>query len=187
MEFGERLTLSRSGDPAAREELFGRWRPLLLLQAYSLLGDELAAALDPSDVVQEALTQATQDLALFRGQTEGEWLAWLRTQVAGHAAKARRHHRASKRDVGRAEPLREPLAISTPDGPTFHAMDREEALRLAQALERLPGRMRTVVVERVLHDRPFPEIAAVLGCSAGAARVLWTRALRKLRDSLTPP
>jgi RNA polymerase sigma factor (sigma-70 family) len=61
------------------------------------------------------------------------------------------------------------------------AIDHEEARRLAAAIEDLPARMRDVIVGRVFEQRPFEEIAAGLGCSPGAARVLWTRALRRLR------
>ena len=42
----------------------------------------LAPRVDPSDVVQEALTQAYRDLGRFRGGTEAEGLAWLRALVA---------------------------------------------------------------------------------------------------------
>jgi DNA-directed RNA polymerase specialized sigma24 family protein len=44
--------------------------------------------------------------------------------------------------------------------------------------------MREVIIRRVFHRQPFPRIAEALGRSPGAARVLWTRALRQLRRSL---
>src|SRR5262249_7399783 len=72
--FTERLSLGRTGDPAALAELFARWRPLLYLQARRLLGSEFSARVDPSDVVQDACTQAFQNLAQFRGQSEAEWV-----------------------------------------------------------------------------------------------------------------
>jgi RNA polymerase sigma-70 factor (ECF subfamily) len=182
MEFNESLTLSRSGDAAAREQLFGRWRPLLSLQARSLLAQELATQVDPSDVVQETLTQAVRDVDQFRGQTEGEWVSWLQCLLAGHAAKLLRHHSAAKRDIARTGPLSTGL---TADGrsPSDVAMDREQALRLATAIAGLDERMRTVVIGRSFEGRSFDEIALLLGCSSGAARVLWTRALRQLRDA----
>ncbi len=186
MEFVERLARSRSGDPSASAELFDRWRPLLVLQARGLLGARFAAQLDPSDVVQEALTQASQSLPQFQGKTEAEWLGWLQCLVTGHAAKAHRHHRAAKRDIGRGEPLGPgaPGPASPNVSPLSDVIDREQALRLAAAIEQLPDRMREVVLRRVLDQQPFAEIAQTLGCQAGAARVLWTRAIRRLREMI---
>ena len=41
-----------------------------------------AAKFDPADVVQQALLQATRDMAAFRGNSEAEFLAWLRSILA---------------------------------------------------------------------------------------------------------
>ena len=104
--FAERLVLARSGEQVALEELFTRWQPLLRLQARMLLGAELAARVDPADIVQEALAQAFENLDSFRGQTEGEWVAWVRRILAGD------------RLVAEPNPLRLP-----------QAMDQEELVR----------------------------------------------------------
>ena len=40
------------------------------------------------------------------------------------------------------------------------------------------------VVRRVFLKQPFAEVAEAIGRSQGAARVLWIRAIRKLRDEL---
>jgi RNA polymerase sigma-70 factor (ECF subfamily) len=182
MDFRECLRRVRDGDRSALEELFARWRPLLHLQARRMLGAELSARVDPSDVVQEACTQAFQDLAQFRGQSEGEWVAWLRTLVTGQAAMSRRRHFADKRD-----PQREQAGIETADvvaGPVQAAIDHEQAARLATALAALPPDMREVVLRRVFEREPFEVVAQTLGRSPGAARVLWTRSLRRLRQLL---
>jgi RNA polymerase sigma-70 factor (ECF subfamily) len=181
--FAERLSRSRSGDRAEAEGLFARWRPLLRLQARRLLGAELSARLDPSDVVQESLAQAFETLAQFRGGTEAEWVGWLRAIVAGQAAKAWRHHTAEKRDVGRDGPLAGHTAVPAA-GPVEVAMDVEQAARLAAAIEGLPAAMREVVERRVFDGQDFETVARATGRSPGAARVLWTRAVRQLREAL---
>jgi RNA polymerase sigma-70 factor (sigma-E family) len=58
----------------------------------------------------------------------------------------------------------------------------ETRLPLAQALTRLPPRMRAVVVLRYFDDLPDAEIAALLGCSAATVRSQAHRALAKLRE-----
>jgi DNA-directed RNA polymerase specialized sigma24 family protein len=47
----------------------------------------------------------------------------------------------------------------------------------------LTAEQREVLVLCRYHDLPFSEIAAVLGCTAGAARVRAHRALGALRDA----
>jgi RNA polymerase sigma-70 factor (ECF subfamily) len=185
MDFADRLERGRAGDPAALEALFAPWRPLLRLQADRVLGAELAARLDPSDVVQEALSLAYTQLDDFRGGCEGEWVNWLRSIVAGQAANARRFHTADKRTPDREGG--DVLACAR-DGPTpsEQAQIREEDGRLAAALAQLPEAMRQVIVRRVFHLEPFEAVARALGRSPGATRVLWTRALRRLQQLLEP-
>jgi RNA polymerase sigma-70 factor (ECF subfamily) len=182
-EFRARLSRSRQGDQDALEGLFARWRPLLRLVARRLLGPDLSARLDPSDVVQESLAQAFRDLASFRGTTTGEWVAWLRRIVAGQAARARRHHQADRRNPQHEVAGAEPADAADPGAGLVEA---EEAARLAAALEELPATMREVVVRRVFDSQPFEELARELGCSCGAARVTWTRAVQRLRELLGP-
>jgi RNA polymerase sigma-70 factor (ECF subfamily) len=184
MTFADRLARGRAGDRGALDELFAPWRALLRLQADRLLGAELSARVDPSDVVQEALAQAFAGLEQFRGQTEGEWVGWLRSIVAGQAANTQRFHRAARRDAARDGALPADPPGSTSQNPPAAVILREEDARLAAAVEALPANMRAVVVRRVFHRQPFDAVAGALGCTPGAARVLWTRALRRLREIL---
>jgi RNA polymerase sigma-70 factor, ECF subfamily len=181
MAFADRLDRARRGDPKALDDLFARWRPLLRLQADQLLGRELSARVDPSDVVQQVWAQAHASLDQFRGGSEGEWVNWLRRLVAGHAANLRRTHLAEGRSVYREAGG----ATFPPDpgpGPETMAMLHEQDARIAAALEQLPEDMRAVVVGRVFRGESFEMVARALGRSSGSARVLWTRALRRLRQ-----
>jgi RNA polymerase sigma-70 factor (ECF subfamily) len=187
MSFADRLARGRAGDPAALEELFAPWRPLLRLQAGQLLGAELSARVDASDVVQEAWRQAFADLDQFRGGSAGEWLNWLRTLVAGQAANLRRFHHAGKRSPDREDAWPAEHPAEQAPGPAVEAVLHEEDARLAAALEALPDDMRAVVVGRVFQREPFEVVARALGRSPGAARVLWTRAVRRLRQMLADP
>jgi RNA polymerase sigma-70 factor (ECF subfamily) len=144
----------------------------------------LSARVDRSDVVQEALTQAFQSLNQFRGRTEEEWVGWLHSIVTGHAGKIRRHHRAEKRDAGCDQTMPPAGLADLAAGPVSCALEREQTLRLAAAVEDLPDPMREVIVRRVFHQEPFDVVAGDMNRSPGAARVLWTRAIRQLRQTL---
>jgi RNA polymerase sigma-70 factor, ECF subfamily len=188
---------ARSGDPAALETLIGHCREFVRCLVRARCGGQLRARVDSSDLVQETLLRAAQNIGQFQGEGEAAWCAWL-TRIAEHEVvrQLRVHVGAEKRTVEREQPLEPPgpaadassrlgqwfaRSLSTP---SQAAMRNERVLVLAEALGRLPEDYREVLVLRHLEGLDFPEIAGRLGRSHGAVRVLWTRALKKLRDEL---
>jgi RNA polymerase sigma-70 factor (ECF subfamily) len=61
---------------------------------------------------------------------------------------------------------------------------REDEILLADALAELPADYRDVIVIRHIEGLPFEEVAQRMGRSAGAVRMLWLRALKRLREVL---
>ena len=78
---------------------------------------------------------------------------------------------------------------ATGAGRTSSATDPADALALseqvARALDRLEADDRELLLLRVWDELPFADVAAVLGCSPGAARVRWLRARRRFATALT--
>jgi len=179
--FADRLDGVRTGDIAALNDLLERWRPFLQLQARGLLGTRFSARTDSSDVVQETLSRISQDVSDFRGQTEAEWIAWLRSIMFAQVGKMRRFHLAHKRHVGREadSPVSSELGES-PD-PCSRLVAQERIAKLAQAIEQLSDVMQEVVLRRVFDQQPFEEVARAIKRSNGATRVLWTRAMRQIQ------
>lgn len=100
--------------------------------------------------------------------------------LCGQAAKATRYHSAQKRDVACEVDLAATVDYVAPSP----GVSSQEDLALAEALEALPETMREVVLRRVFEGEPFDQIARDLGRPASTVRVLWVRALRKLRERL---
>ena len=194
--FADTLAAARAGDPDAADRLFARVRPWLQILARTQLGRHLQAKTDPSDVVQVALLEAVRGLGQFRGDTEAEFLAWLR-QVLVNAIRheARRYGGTAARDVAREASLELELEQSSArlgalltgdDTSPSGASERAEArLELTALLARLPEEYRDVIVLRNLEGLSHEEVAERMGRSVGAVRMLWVRALARLRALTT--
>jgi RNA polymerase sigma-70 factor (ECF subfamily) len=189
------LAAYRTGDAAARDALLGRYRDWLHLLARLQLARRLQGKFDASDVVQQALLEAYRALPLFRGGTEGELLAWLR-QVLAHvlAHEVRRYAGTAQRDAAREVSLEQELAESSrrlgamlaaeQSSPSQQAERHEQELRLAEVLARLPPDYREVIVLRNLEGLSHDEVAVRMGRGLGAVRMLWVRALARLRREM---
>jgi RNA polymerase sigma-70 factor, ECF subfamily len=188
------MAQARDGDEAALGQLLDLYRNYLRLVARTLIGQALRVRLDASDLVQETFLRAHRDFAGFLGSTEPELTVWLRQILVRTLANQARHHRRQRRDYHRDEPLEVLLecsssgvqrALAAPlSSPSSLVSRREQAVLLADALEKLPADYREVFLMRNLEHIPFEEIAARMGRSAGAARMLWTRTIKKLSQML---
>lgn len=186
---------ARAGDQQAMAELLGMYRNYLSLLARVQVDTDLRTKADPSDVVQEALMQATRDFAQFRGETEAEFVAWLR-QIMAHtsATMVRRYKGTKRRDVGREQSLEQQLSrTSMALGGLFAARDpapsriasrKEDVIVLADALAQLPDDHREVIVLHHLEGLAVGEIARRMNRSVEAVKGLRTRAFLKLRSLL---
>jgi RNA polymerase sigma-70 factor (ECF subfamily) len=183
---------ARHRAPGALDRLLESYRNYLRLLARTGIDASLRGKADPSDLVQETLIKAHQHFDQFQGRTEAELVAWLRRILTRNLADlVRRFKAAGARAVGREQSLDDALGASsrvllklvTPNGhsPSHSAQRRELSLILADALTELPPDYREVVVLRTLEGRDWDDVARAMGRSAGAVRLLWARALKKLR------
>src|SRR6516165_9079901 len=90
------------GPTPAPDPSLERCRDYLLLLARLRLDPGLRGVLDPSDVVQQTLLKAHAKRDQFRGGSEGELLAWLRTILAHQMADLARKHAPRLRGRERA-------------------------------------------------------------------------------------
>jgi RNA polymerase sigma-70 factor (ECF subfamily) len=167
----------------------------LVLLARLQLSRRLGAKLDASDAAQQALLEACRTFPQFRGTTEAELTAWLRAILAHVLAhEVRRYAGTQGRDLTREASLDAELAESSRRlqqvladpglSPSEHAAQQEQELRLADVLARLPEDYREVIVLRNLEGLSHEEAARRMGRGVGAVRMLWVRALARLRREL---
>ncbi|MFN0052512.1 MAG: sigma-70 family RNA polymerase sigma factor [Planctomycetales bacterium] len=189
----ELLRQARAGDGTARDRLFALCRNYLAVMARAEMASWLQAKVDASDLVQQTLLDAHRGLARFQGQTEGEWLAWLRQILTHNAADyVRQFHQVEKRRVGRevqwptgddsSRGIPEPGAEG--DTPSQIVMRQELQLQLADALTGLTEDYQEVIILRSLQRLPFDEVAQRMGRSRPAVQMLWMRAVKRLQEAM---
>jgi RNA polymerase sigma-70 factor (ECF subfamily) len=186
------LAAARSGDRSARGRVLERHRQKLKRMVAVRLDRRVAARVDPSDVVQEALADAARQFDEYLRTRPLPFYPWLRRRAELKLADAyRRHVRAGRRSVVREQQaglpdesvleLAERLVAPSADAGLSR---RERGAVVRAALDQLPERDREVLVLRYLEDLSTADTAAVLGCSEGATKVRLLRALRRLRELL---
>jgi RNA polymerase sigma-70 factor, ECF subfamily len=189
------LGLARAGGGAELGQLLELYRNYLTLMARLQVGRRLQGKVDAADLVQETFLEAHRDFGQFRGLTEGELVAWLRRILASNLANmVRRYYGTQGRDMHLERELNQELdeswyaldrgLVSPHSSPSQQAARREQAVLLADALERLPEDYREAIVLRHLEGLSFPEVARRMGRTEDSVKKLWARALARLRRSL---
>jgi RNA polymerase sigma-70 factor (ECF subfamily) len=191
----ELLQRSRRGDEESLGHLLERYRAYLTLAARVQISRRLQSKIDPADVVQETFLKAHRGFDQFRGETESEFVSWLRTVLANSVANLVRHYCGTAgRDIRLERELADDLErssrvwgaglVANLSSPSQGAARREEAVRLADALAKLPAEYAEVIVLRQLEELPFADVAARMGRTVDSVQKLWIRGLAQLRRLL---
>lgn len=181
-------------EPAAGSPDIERYRAYLTLLAEFGLNPRIRSKLDAADVVQETLLEAHRDLPSYRGNSEAEFLGWLKTILARNILNLARHYRTAKCEISRERPLQHELdqssarldqfLVAEQTSPSQHAARNERAVALLAALEHLLAQEREAVVLKHIHGWSLAQISERLGRPVDAIAGLLKRGLRKLRERL---
>ena len=198
-EISQLISAAREGDGEHLGELLQKYANYLRLMALTHMDARLRSRVSPSDVVQETNCDAHRDFPKFRGQSEAEFVCWLRTILVHNLARLiERHVLTEKRDVRREVSLhqiRQSMQRSTirlhnllaarDETPSSQAVQRERAVVLADQLAKLIPDYRDVIIFRNLEALPFAQVAERMERSEGAVRMLWLRAVQTLKQMLS--
>ncbi|WP_146600620.1 sigma-70 family RNA polymerase sigma factor [Novipirellula aureliae] len=186
----------RDGNAESLGDLLQLYQDYLAILASTQLDHRLRRRMSTSDLVQETMLAAHRDFAQFRGNSEGELMAWLRqilSNCLSHAVE--KHVHAKKRDLRREVALDamvkrlddsmarlSHLATDKAARPSEVMMRRELAAELSDQLAKLKDSYRDVIVYRNMQGLSFDEIAERMEIKSGAARMLWVRAIAKFKE-----
>jgi RNA polymerase sigma-70 factor (ECF subfamily) len=160
----------RGGDERAAAELVARHGAAVRRFLYSSGAgtDEL------DDLVQETLFRAFRRLDSWRG--ESSFRSWLLT-IGGNLLKDQARSRKGRNHVALEG---QELADGADPHHDFARGEIEERLR--RELAQLPRLQRDVFLLRAQHGREYSDIASALGTTAGAARVHYHHAVKRLKE-----
>ena len=192
----ELLARTANGDRAARDQLITRHRARLRKMVAYHLDRRLQARIDPSDVVQEVLIEASRKLPEYLSKRPLPFYPWLRQMAETRLLDLRRRHvEAQKHSIRREEPdvlaLPDESAaelasrlVTSATSPSQRLLREEMRQRVQTALAQLSSNDRKVLELRHLEQLSVKETAAVLGISEGAVKTRHVRALQRLRGFL---
>ncbi len=174
-------------------EQFEPFRNYLLILAESQINARLRSKVDAADVVQQTLMQAYQARAQFRGATDGERAAWLRTILSNVLYGLTREYSRQRRDVSREQSIQAiersslqlaNLLTANTSSPSAALHRHERANALAHAMLTLTSEQRQAIMLKYWQGATLAEIADQLGKSTEAVAGLIFRGMQKLRGSI---
>jgi RNA polymerase sigma-70 factor (ECF subfamily) len=173
-EFRRLLDAARHGDDDAFAELYRDAQPMLV--RYLRVAAEPGTA---EDVAADTWVTVVRGLKQFRGD-EHAWRGWLVTTARRRAIDAGRLR--DRRPTVPLEAGDEPPAAPGAERVALDNLDTAAALRLVATL---PPQQAEAVMLRVVVGLEPKQVARVLGCSPGAARVAVHRGLQRLAVTLS--
>jgi RNA polymerase sigma-70 factor (ECF subfamily) len=180
------------GDGEARQELLERYRDNLRRMVASRLDRRLTSRIDPSDVVQESLADASRRMDVYLKDRAIPFLGWLR-QLAGERIidMHRRHILAQRRSITReirgstvpddSEGVLVRRLMASDTSPSNRMSRQELRDQVTKALAILSPRDREVLVMRYIEQVSTFEIGEALGITEGAVKARVLRALVRMR------
>jgi RNA polymerase sigma-70 factor (ECF subfamily) len=185
----------RNTDPdnEALEEYRAYLETLTIIQ----IDPRLRSKFDRSDIVQETLLDAHRDRERIQALDAEGRKRLLRRMLMNNLLQEIEHWRTQGRDVAREQSLDAAAAESScqlqkelaaeDSSPSERVAQREEELRLVEALSKLDVREREALILQKYYRWTLAQIAEHLGRTVGAVAGLIARGLKKLRQYLPDP
>lgn len=168
-----------------------RFRDYLHVLAESLLSASLRKKVDAADVVQQTLLQGYQSFEQFRGTTDAELAAWLRTILSNVMFGLMREYSRQCRDISREQSIQAVeqssmqlanLLAANTSSPSAALQRQEWANEVARAMLKLTTDQRQAIMLKYWHNATLAEIGEQLGKSNEAVAGLIFRGMQKLKE-----
>jgi RNA polymerase sigma-70 factor, ECF subfamily len=186
-----------NGDERALAELFAHYRKRLRQMIRLRLDRRLQGRVDPSDVLQEAYIDVSEQLPGYLARPEMPFFLWLRLVAGQRLMRVHRQHLgAAMRDAGReislykgALPRASSVSLAAQllgrfTSASQAAVRAERQVQLQEALSALNENDREIIALRHFEELSNGEVAEILGLSKAAASNRHVRAMMRLQAVL---
>jgi len=168
----ELLDRFEDGDQGALEEIVSKYQKPIFFFILRMVWDEADAA----DLSQKTFINAFRNIGRFNRRSN------LKTWLYRIAINVCKNH--FRDDPRRREVNIEGMVIADQKNPLDHVISEQETTGLSLALNHLPEKQRYTVILKVYQGLKYREIAAISGCSEGAAKANFHFGVKKLREIL---
>jgi RNA polymerase sigma-70 factor, ECF subfamily len=168
-----------------------QYRDYLGILARLHMDPQSRGELDPSDIVQQTLLKAHENVQGFRGRTDAELQAWLRAILSQQLAivarqRGRRNFRTRSLEaaLNQSSARLETLLAGEQSSPSQQMERAEQLADMAMALAGLPKDQRTATELRYLRGLSVPDVAKQMGRTTVSVTGLLYRGTRALRERM---
>jgi len=179
----------KSGSEAAFDELINRHSAKMYQVSFGLLGNRQ----DAEEVVQDAFVRAYRNLDKFRGDASfSTWIYRIVTNLSRNKYQWNRRRGAEvnvsiSERPGRLVDDGKKSEIDIPDDrmkPDLMIQSMEGEDRIMIAMNKLPDKLREVMILRHIEDLPYESIANILETKLGTIKSRLARAREMLKEMI---
>lgn len=176
------VALARDGDFSAFEKLFERHRNLVYRFVYQMSNRRD----DAEDLTQEVFVRAYQNLARYRDEAKfTTWLLRIATNLATDRSRMHQRRTTLETQESGSQGALAWMTVGNVDDPVENLESDRRIETLRKAIAALPDHHRNVIVMRDIEEMEYQDMADILGCTIGGAKLRVLRARRALRDRMT--
>lgn len=132
---------------------------------------------DAKDLTQEAFIKAYNSLDSFRG--ESGLYTWIYRIAVNLAINYR-----TRSKISLFRSIDDSQGVYSGNSPSDNLLQSELSSRIDDSVKKLPEKQRMVFVLRYYEEKPYSEIAELLGTTEGAAKANYHHAIIKLKSDL---
>ncbi|WP_018338214.1 RNA polymerase sigma factor [Butyricimonas synergistica] len=164
-----RIKAILEGDQRAFKDLVDDYKVIVVNTCYAFVHDKEEA----EDLAQEVFIQVYESLDKFRGECKlSTWLYRIAVNKAINYKKSVRYRMKRIRLEGDSS-----ISIASKDDLAQEKIEKEEIIsHLHQAIKNLPERQRIALVLNKYEERPYKEVAEIMGISLASVESLLFRA-----------
>ncbi len=173
---------AQRGSIVAFETLVKKYERQVLQLAYSMVNNTQ----DAEDIYQEVFVKVFKSLSQFKFKSE--FSTWLFRVVVNYCInfrkKRERRQAVSLENKKPGSESQQAFAKETASTPERDVLNVELSQEIAQALEMLSAKQKTVFVLRHYHGHKLKEISKIMACSEGTVKNYLFRATQKMQQLL---